>query len=148
VGVGNRQIHTETYDYGLSFRSAWKSRLNIYTGYALQSVTYRSDSKTTLNNSRGFLNVFLNMGKNIQCNLKNESYRFGSFLGQDSKTYYFSDFSLSYELRQHRTRFTMTAKNIFNTRFFRNAELTDLYNTSTEYKLLPGYISFGVDYSF
>jgi hypothetical protein len=42
----------------------------------------------------------------------------------------------------------MTAKNIFNTRFFRNAELTDLYNTSTEYKLLPGYISFGVDYSF
>ncbi|WP_286709267.1 MULTISPECIES: hypothetical protein [Sphingobacterium] len=148
VGVGNRRIHTETYDYGLSFRSAWKSRLNIYTGYALQSVTYRSDSKTTLHNSRGFLNVFLNMGKNIQCNLKNESYRFGSFLGQDSKTYYFSDFSLAYELGQHRTRFTMTAKNIFNTRFFRNAELTDLYNTSTEYKLLPGYISFGVDYSF
>ncbi|WP_418359794.1 hypothetical protein [Sphingobacterium detergens] len=148
TGLGNRQIHTDTYDYGLSFRSAWKSRLNIHTGYTIQSITYRSESKNTLKNSRGFLNIFLNMGKNIQCNLKNESYRFGSFLAQDSKTYYFSDFSLSYELRQHRTRFSMTAKNIFNTRFFRNTELTDLYNSSTEYKLLPGYISFGIDYSF
>lgn len=148
AGLGNRQIHTDTYDYGLSFRSVWKSRLNIYTGYTIQSITYRSESKNTLKNSRGFLNIFLNMGKNIQCNLKNESYRFGSFLGQDSKTYYFSDLSLSYELRQHRTRFNVTAKNIFNTRFFRNAELTDLYNSNTEYKLLPGYISFGIDYSF
>ncbi|ULT23692.1 hypothetical protein KUH03_31740 [Sphingobacterium sp. E70] len=110
AGLGNRQIHTDTYDYGLSFRSVWKSRLNIYTGYTIQSITYRSESKNTLKNSRGFLNIFLNMGKNIQCNLKNESYRFGSFLGQDSKTYYFSDLSLSYELRQHRTRFNMSAK--------------------------------------
>ena len=148
TGLGNRQIHTETYDYGLSFRSAWKSRLNIYTGYTIQSVTYRSENKNTLKNSQGFLNIFLNMGKNIQCNLKNESYRFGSIMGQDSKTYYFSDFSLFYELQQQRMRFNMTAKNIFNTRFFRNAELTDLYSSSTAYQLLPGYISFGVDYSF
>lgn len=148
TGLGNRQIHTETFDSGLSFRSAWKSRLNIYTGYRLQSVAYRTENKNTLKNSRGFLNIFLDMGKNIQFSLKNESYIFGSFLNQDSKTYYFSDFSMFYDLKQYRARFSVTAKNIFNTRFFRNAELTDLSRTVTEYKLLPGYVSFGVNYDF
>ncbi|WP_293939175.1 TonB-dependent receptor [Sphingobacterium sp. UBA5996] len=147
-GVGSRRIRAASYDYGLSFRSAWNSKLNIYMGYTLQHVNYRTEGKLILNNSRGFLNVFFSMSKNIHCNLKNESYRFGSLIGQKSKIYHFSDFTLSYEMRKHRTRFNIIAKNIFNTQFFRNVELTDLYNSSTEYRLLPRYISFGLDISF
>jgi len=147
-GVGSRRIRTASYDYGLSFRSAWNSKLNIYMGYTFQRVTYRTESKIMLNNNRGFLDVFWNMSKNIHCNIKNESYRFGSLIGQKSKIYHFSDFTLSYEMRKHRTRFNIIAKNIFNTQFFRNVELTDLYNSSTEYRLLPRYISFGLDISF
>ncbi len=147
-GVGSRRIRTANYDYGLSFRSAWNSKLNIYMGYTVQRITYRTESKLILNNSRGFLNVFFSLSKNIQCNLKNESYRFGSLMGQTSKNYYFSDFTLSYKMKKHRARFNIIAKNIFNTKFFRNVELTDLYNSNTEYRLLPGYISFGLDLSF
>lgn len=148
AGLGNRRVNTNSIDYGLSFRSVWKSRLNIYTGYKAQLVTYRTESKNTLKNSQGFLNLFLNLDKNLQCNLKNESYSFGSFLGQDSKTYYFSDFSLSYDSEKIKIKFNITAKNLLNTRNFKNVVLTDIYRSVTEYRLLPRYVSFGIDYNF
>ena len=148
TGLGNRLVNTTSYDYGISFRSVWKSRLNIYAGYKVRSVTYQTEEKTTLKNNQGILNLFLNLAKDLQCNLKNESYRFGSFLGQNSKTYFFSDFSLSYDLKKMRTRFDLTAKNMFNTRRFVNTVLTDTYLAATEYRLLPRYVSFGIDYNF
>lgn len=102
----------------------------------------------TLTNSQAFLNLFLRFGDNLQFSLKNESYRFGAMPQQKNQTYYFSDFSVFYELKRYKTRFDITAKNIFNTRSFRNAMLTDVSRSTTEYRLLPRYISFGIDYNF
>jgi len=148
VGVGARQIQLFAQEYALSFRSAWRSRLNIYTGYSIQSTAYTSERRDQLKNTKAFMHVFLNMGKGLQANLKNESYRFGDFLGTDAKTYYFSDFSVFYEAKKIRTRFDITAKNILNTRQFRNAVVTDTYRSITEYRLLPRYIAIGAEYSF
>ncbi|MCS4226347.1 carboxypeptidase-like regulatory domain-containing protein [Sphingobacterium sp. BIGb0165] len=148
VGVGARQIRLFSQEYALSFRSAWKSRLNIYTGYSVQSTAYTSERKDQLKNTKAFMNVFLNMGKGLQASLKNESYRFGDFLGTDAKTYYFSDFAVFYDAKKIKTRFDITAKNILNTRQFRNAVVTDTYRSITEYRLLPRYIAIGAEYSF
>lgn len=149
VGLGLRKIRTNRYDYGLSFRSSWKSCFNMYTGYSLQTNSYRMEGETnTLTNSQAFLNLFLRFGDNLQFSLKNESYRFGAMPQQKNQTYYFSDFSVFYELKRYKTRFDITAKNIFNTRSFRNAMLTDVSRSTTEYRLLPRYISFGIDYNF
>ena len=58
-GLGRRQIRTNRYDYGLSFRSSWKSSFNIYTGYLLQTNSYRTEGITnTLTNGQAFLNLF------------------------------------------------------------------------------------------
>ncbi|WP_286862317.1 MULTISPECIES: hypothetical protein [Sphingobacterium] len=149
VGLGRRKIRTNRYDYGLLFRSSWKSCFNMYTGYSLQTNNYRMEGeKNTLTNSQAFLNLFLRFGENLQFSLKNESYRFGSMPQQKKQTYYFSDFSVFYDLKRYKTRFDITAKNIFNTRSFRNAMLTDISRSTTEYRLLPRYISFGIDYNF
>lgn len=149
VGLGRRQIRTDRYDYGLSFRSSWKSSFNIYTGYSLQTSSYRMEGVTnSLTNSQAFLNLFLRCNDNLQISLKNESYRFGAMPDQKKQTYYFSDFSLFYDLKKYRTRFDITAKNILNTRSFRNTLLTDISRSTTEHRLLPRYISFGVDYNF
>ncbi|MDR3006367.1 MAG: hypothetical protein LBV59_00440 [Sphingobacterium sp.] len=147
-GLGIRQVHTDSYDYGLSFRSVWRSRLNIYGGYRIESKSYTVENKMQLKNTYGFLQLFLNMGTGIQANLKNESYRFGDFMGSKSKAYYFSDFSISYDVKKIKTRFDITAKNIFNNRTFQQALLTDTYQAITSYQLLPRYVSFGIDYSF
>ena len=147
-GIGIRQVHTDSYDYGLSFRSVWKSRLNIYGGYRMESKSYKVENKMQLKNTYGFLQFFLNMGTGIQANLKNESYRFGDFMGSKSKTYYFSDFSISFDAKKIKTRFDVTAKNIFNNRTFQQALLTDTYQAITSYQLLPRYVSLGIDYSF
>lgn len=148
VGVGTRQIQLSTQEYALSFRSAWRSRLNIYTGYSIQSTAYTSERKDQLKNTKAFLNVFVNMGKGLQASLKNESYRFGDFLGTVAKTYYFSDFAVFYDAKKIKTRFDITAKNILNTGQFRNAAVTDTYRSITEYRLLPRYIAIGAEYSF
>lgn len=149
TGLGRRQIRTNRYDYGLSFRSSWKSSFNIYTGYLLQTNSYRTEGSTnTLKNGQAFLNLFLRFSDDLQFSLKNESYRFGAMPQQKAQTYYFSDFSVFYDLKKYKTRFDITAKNIFNTRSFRNMLLTDISRSSTEYRLLPRYISFGIDYNF
>ncbi|NQX43138.1 Carboxypeptidase regulatory-like domain-containing protein [Pedobacter steynii] len=148
VGVGERKIHTGSLDYGLSFRSVWKSRFNLHTGYRMQMTTFSSERKNRLKNTYGFLNMFVNVTKGIQANLNNEAYRFGDFFAETSKTYYFSDFSLSYDAKKIKTRFEISAKNIFNTRQFKNAVITETYQAVTEYRLLPRYVALGVDYSF
>ncbi len=142
--LGIRQVCTNAYDYGLSFRSVWRSRLNIYAGYRMESKSYKVENKMKLNNTYGFLQLFLNMGTGIQANLKNESYRFGDFMGSKSK----ADFSISYDVKKIKTRFDITAKNIFNNRTFQQALLTDTYQAITSFQLLPRYISLGIDYSF
>ncbi len=149
TGLGRQQIRSNTYHYGLSFRSSWKSNFNIYTGYRLQSNNYRTaGTLNTLTNHQAFLNLFLNLGSDIQFSLKNESYRFGELPQQNAQTYYFSDFSVFYELEKYKIRFNITAKNIFNTRSFRNVMLTDISHYTTEYRLFPRYISFGIDFNF
>lgn len=147
VGVGNRKIQSGSYDYGLSFRSVWKWKLNIHAGTRMQFTSFNSESKSRLKNTYSFLNLFVNVADGIQANMKNEAYHFGDFFAT-SKTYYFSDFSLSYDVKKIKTRFEVTAKNIFNNRQFKNAVITDTYQAVTEYRLLPRYIALGVDYSF
>ncbi|RXF68212.1 carboxypeptidase regulatory-like domain-containing protein [Arcticibacter tournemirensis] len=148
AGVGNRQIHSGSHNYGLSFKSVWRSKVNIYTGSSLQFTSFRSESASRLKNTYSFLNIFFKATADIQANLKNEAYRFGDFLSQTPKTYYFSDLSFSYDVKKIKTRFDISARNLFNNRYFKNAVITDTYRAVTEYRLLPRYISIGLDHSF
>ncbi|MGX5691060.1 hypothetical protein [Arcticibacter tournemirensis] len=148
AGVGNRQIHSGSHNYGLSFKSVWRSKLNIYTGSRMQFTSFRSESTSRLKNTYSFLNIFFKATADIQANLKNEAYRFGDFLSQTPKTYYFSDLSFSYDVKKIKTRFDISARNLFNNRYFKNAVITDTYRAVTEYRLLPRYISIGLDHSF
>jgi len=148
VGVGNRKIQSGSHDYGLSFRSVWKSRLNIHTGARVQKTSFDSERKSEVKNIYSFLNVFVNVAEGIQANWRNETYRFGDFLDETPKTYYFSDLSLSYDAKKIKTRFEIGVKNLFNNRQFKSAVVTDTYRAVTEYRLLPRYIALGIDYSF
>ncbi len=148
VGVGDRDIRSVSTDYSLSFRSVWRSSINIHAGYQLQLRTFTSESESKLTNTYGFLNLFLNISEGLQANVKNEAYRFGNLFPGTSKTYFFSDLSLSYDVPKTKLRLSMTGKNLFNYRQFNNAVITDTYSATTEYKLLPRYIALGLDYSF
>lgn len=148
VGVGNRSIRSGSYDGGLSFRSVWKSRLNIYAGSQMQIRSFNSENKDELRNTYNFLHLFFNVTKDIQVNLKNEAYRFGDFISESPKTYLFSDFLLSYDVKKIKTKFNLLAKNLFNNRQFRNATVTDTYRSVTEYRLLPRNIALEINFSF
>lgn len=147
-GVGKRKIHSSSHDYGLSFRSVWKYWLNVHMGSRMQLSSFRSESTNRLTNTYSFLNVFFKINDAALATLKNEAYHFGSFVSKDANMYYFSDFSFSYNAKKIKTRFTITAQNLFNNRHFKNAMVTDTYRSVTEYRLLPRYIAFGLDYSF
>ncbi|TKC08810.1 carboxypeptidase-like regulatory domain-containing protein [Pedobacter frigoris] len=148
VGVGKRRIESGSYDYGLSFRSVWKSRLNIHSGSHIQIRSFNSEHMDRLKNTYSFLHIFFNVAEDIQANMKNEAYRFGDFLSESPKTYFFSDVSLSYDVKKIKTKFNISAKNLFNNRQFSNAIITDTYRAITEYRLLPRYAALGLDYRF
>lgn len=148
VGVGRRSIASSSYDYGVSFRSVWKSRLNIHTGSQIQIRSFKSDNQDKLKNTYSFLHFFFHVAKDIQANMKNEAYHFGDFLSESPKTYFFSDLSLSYDAKKIKTKFNISAKNLFNNRQFRNAIVTDTYRAVTEYRLLPRYFALGINYNF
>jgi hypothetical protein len=148
VEVGDREIHSGSHNYALSFRSVWKSRFNLHTGYRVEVATFSSEYKSQLKNTYGFLNMIVNLAQGLQANLGNETYRFGDFSGGASKTYFFSDFSLSYDAKKIKTRFEISGKNLFNNRQYKNAVITDTYRAVTEYRLLPCYVALGIDYSF
>jgi hypothetical protein len=147
-GIGYRKIHSASHDYGLSFRSVWRYWLNIHAGSRVQLSSFSSESDNQITNTYSFLNVFFRVAENTQATLKNEAYRFSNFLSETSNTYYFSDFSFSYDAKKIKTCFSITAKNLFNNRHFKNAVVTDTYRSVTEYRLLPRYIALGFDYNF
>lgn len=147
-GIGNRKIRSGSHEYGLSYRSVWKYWLNIHTGSRMQLSSFSSESTNRLINTYSFLNAFFKVSENIQASLKNEAYRFGSFLSEVPGTYYFSDFSFAYDAKKIKARFSINAKNLLNNRHFRSATVTDTYRSLIEYRLLPRYIALGFDYSF
>lgn len=69
-------------------------------------------------------------------------------LASGNNTYYFSDLTAMYNTPNKKFRFSLSGKNLFNTRTFTNFSISDISTTTTSFRLLPRIILASVDFKF
>ena len=141
-----REVSSINYQYGLEFRSAFDSffDFNIGSKWLTNEIKTTIDNQFTDNVSFLDLNFFFNEKLNID--LQTERYFFGNL--QTDNTYYFLDFNARYTIKENKLTLMLSGKNLFNTNTFRNFTISDIGNTTTEYRLLPRFVLLKLEYRF
>lgn len=141
-----REVSSINYQYGIEFRSAFDSffDFNIGSKWLANEIKTTIDNQFTDNISFLDLNFFLN--EKLNMDLQTERYFFGNL--QTDNTYYFLDFNARYTVKENKLTFMLSGKNLFNTDTFRNFTISDIGNTTTEYRLLPRYVLLKMEYRF
>ncbi len=141
-----RKIISENYQYGAEFKSAFNSffDLNIGTKWLTNKI------KTTMNNkftdTMSFLDLTFVFNKKFNFDLQSERYFFGNL--KTNSTYYFLDFNARYTVKENKLTFMISGRNLFNTNTFTNFSISDIGNSTTEYRLLPRFILLKMEYRF
>lgn len=150
--TGRREIESTNYTYGLEMRSGFLGKFNYHIGTEFRtfSVTTNqanfSDRNTNTDNF-SFLDLSYMFTEHLNFSLVTERYYFGG-LDSGNNTYYFSDLTGMYNTPNKKFRFTLSGKNLFNTRKFTNLSISDINTTATSFRLLPRIILLGVDFKF
>jgi len=77
-----------------------------------------------------------------------ERYFFGNLNTDNDDTYYFADFNARYTVKENKLTFSLSGKNLFNTERFKEFSISDIGNSTTEYRLLPRYVLLKMKYRF
>lgn len=141
-----REVSSVNYKYGIEFRSAFDSFFDFNIG----SKWLSNEIKTTVTNeftdNVSFLDLNFYVNNKFNMDLQTERYYFGNL--QSDNTYYFLDFNARYTIKENKLTLILSGKNLFNTDKFRNFTISDIGNSTTEYRLLPRYVLLKMEYRF
>jgi hypothetical protein len=141
-----RQIISTNYNYGLEFRTALDCVINFHLGSNWFSTIIRTTTLNKFTDNVSFLDLTLLLNKKLNIDIQSERYYFGN-LPADNK-YYFLDIDARYTVKENKIIFMLSGKNLFNTNTFRNYTISDIGNSTTEYRLMPRYIMLKMEYRF
>ncbi|GGF19048.1 TonB-dependent receptor [Flavobacterium limi] len=142
-----REVKSETLILG----PEWKSSFDGFFNYHLGSKWTITEFKTSVINKNtdniSFLDLLFVFNKNLNAEVQTERYYFGNLERQNSK-YYFLDLRANYIVTNNKLSFSLSAKNLFDTRTFRQSYISDIVTSKTEYRILPRYVILKMDYRF
>lgn len=141
-----REVKTDNIIYGLELRSGFKGFFNYHIGTKWTTTKIETTIKNSFTNNLSFLDLFFVFNKKFNVDIQTERYNFGNL--QTNKVYYFLDFNAKYNVIKSKLTFGLTGKNLFNTKSFREFSISDIGNSTTEYRLLPRFILFNLKYRF
>lgn len=149
---GRREIASSNYGYGAELRSGFIGKFNYHIGTEFRTfrVTSTQDAISVSNTNTdnfSFLDLSYVFTDNLNLSLVTERYYFGG-LASGNNTYYFSDLTAMYNTPNKKFRFSLSGKNLFNTRTFTNFSISDISTTTTSFRLLPRIILASVDFKF
>lgn len=141
-----REVNSTNYDYGFEYRTAFDGVFNFHLG----SKWLTNEIKTTITNeftdNISFLDMTFTLNDKLNFDFNSERYYFGNL--EIDNIYYFLDFDARYTVKENKLTFMLSGKNLFNTNTFRNFTISDIGNSTTEYRLLPRYILLKMEYRF
>ncbi|TXE19233.1 TonB-dependent receptor [Psychroflexus gondwanensis] len=148
---GQREIKNQSYSYGLELRSGFLSGFNYHVGTEFRTSevkTLQNNFSNTFSNTDNFtfLDLSYVFSDRFNMSLNTEYYYFGNL--ESDNDYYFSDLSAMYITKNKKLNFGLSAKNLFDTRTFRNFNITDISTSTTSYRLLPRIILLNVNFKF
>lgn len=141
-----RQVTASNFDYGLEFRSGFKGMFNYHMGTKWTTTGIETSTNFSFTDNVSFLNLFFIFNKKMNFQLETERYYFGNL--QSDNTYYFLDFNAKYKLIKNKLTLGITGKNLFNTKRFTNFSISDIGTSTTQYRLLPGFMLLKLEFGF
>jgi hypothetical protein len=141
-----RLVTSNSYNYGLEFRSGFKDVFNYHIGTKWTTTQIETTVNNSFTDNISFLDLSFIFNKNLDFQLQSERYFFGNL--QTDNTYYFLDFDARYKLIENKLTLGLTSKNLFNTKRFRNFSVSDIGTSTTEYRLLPRFVLLKLEYRF
>lgn len=141
-----RAIKSKTYNYGFEMRSGFSGVFNYHFGSKWNTNTILTTIKNSFTDNTSFLDLSLIFSENFDIELQSERYFFGNL--KNDNTYYFLDLEGRYQLIKDKLTLSISGKNLFNTKTFRNFSISDISNSTTEYRLLPRYVLLKMEYRF
>ncbi len=141
-----RLVKYTQYNYGFELRSGFKGVFNYHTGAKWNTASVKTTLNNSFTNNKSFLDLIFIVNNSFNFKLTTERYFFGNL--PSDNTYYFSDFSARYTLKENKLSLKLNANNLFNTKHFRNFSISDIGTSTTEFRLLPRYVMLGMEYRF
>ncbi|MBZ9652430.1 carboxypeptidase-like regulatory domain-containing protein [Psychroflexus montanilacus] len=141
-----RQVESTTIGYGLELRSGFTGWFNYHLGTKWTSNEIQTTIQNSFTDNVSFLDLSFILNERFNIQVESERYEFGN-INLDN-VYYFADLEAQYKLKKDKWTLGLSGKNLFNTRQFRNFNISDIGSTTTTYRLLPRYVLLKVLYRF
>lgn len=141
-----REITSESYNYGFEMRSGFSGVFNYHFGSKWNTNQIKTTIKNSFTDNTSFLDLSFIFNEKLDISLQSERYFFG-FLA-DKNTYNFLDAEVNYKMIKDKITLSVSGKNLFNTKTFRNFAISDFGSSSTAYRLLPRYVLLKMEYRF
>ncbi|AWH73533.1 hypothetical protein DCS32_04990 [Dokdonia sp. Dokd-P16] len=142
-----REVTSDNYSYGLELRSGFSGIFNYHIGTTWRTNSIRSAGfKNDFTNNESFLDLSFILNEKFNVQVQTERYFFGN-LSSDN-IYYFADLTSTYDIKKNKVSLSLSAKNLFNTKIFREFSISDIGSSTTEYRLLPRYALLKLSYRF
>lgn len=146
VNNQERKVDASNFNYAFEVRSGFRGMFNYHLG----SKWKTSEAKTNIVNKNttnvSFLDLVFDFNKKFNLSIESERYFFSN-LDRDNK-YYFLDLQSKYTAKENKLSFTLSGKNLFNTKTFSEYYVNDVSVYASEYRLLPRYVLLKIDYRF
>lgn len=142
-----RIIKNNSFNSGFQLRSGFQGIFNYNIGSKWNFNEIKTFSKNYFTNNQTFLDLYFILNNKFNVKLETERYYFGN-LEKNYNLYYFMDIEARYDIIDNKLAFTLSGKNLFNSKIFRNYSISDVFISQTEYKLLPRFLLLKIDYRF
>ncbi|WP_299062513.1 carboxypeptidase-like regulatory domain-containing protein [uncultured Polaribacter sp.] len=141
-----REIKSKTYNYGFEMRSGFSGIFNYHFGSKWNTNTIKTTIENSFTDNTSFLDLSFVFSDKFDIEVQSERYFFGNL--ENDNTYYFLDAESRYEILKDKLTLSISGKNLFNTKKFRNFSISDFGSSTTEYRLLPRSVLLKMEYRF
>lgn len=143
---GKRSIESQNINFGGELRSAFLGFFNYHIGSEWQYSEVKFGGKSTRTDNLTFLDLYFNIHKNTTVKLQNDRYFFGNLDGDSS--FYFTELSVQYKLKENGMSFELVGHNLLNTNNLRNSNIGDTSTSLTDFRLLSRYVMLKAGFRF
>lgn len=142
-----REIKSTSLEYSVEIRSGFKGVFNYHIGSKWNYNEIQTNASNSFTNNMSFLDLSLIFNEKVNFQIQSERYYFGNLEKQNNK-YYFLDIEGRYTVKENKLTFSISGNNLFNTKTFKNYNISDINISKTEYRLQPRYVLLKMEFRF
>lgn len=142
-----REVKSKSFTFGLKLRSGFSGFFNYHLGSKWNVNQFQTTTTTKNRDNLTFLDLTFIINRKLNADIQAERYHFGN-LDKENNNYNFLDLNVNYNVKKNKFTISITGKNLSNTKTFKQTYISDIAFSTIEYRLLPRYAIFKMDYRF